>query len=198
MSTKNLLAHYFETHTTFSKNFALLLALLCGSKALLIQGPRDSGYSWIGYQLDIWRRPTFWLSVSNFKSVTSFTFLTKNYMRHHFWIFCNTSNCACLASFHDFSTVFQVFYVKYLMVELNVFFVTKTIYHTCIRFVKLIRACIFLIHSQKLVFCTMYFLLVFSRRTSPHLTRLWSTSTQLDFLKHQFSKEPRRLRSRRT
>ena len=61
--------------------------------------PVSRRYNWIVHPLDIGRTPAIFLSLSDFKSVTSVGFLNQNYMGHDFWILCKTSKRACLASF---------------------------------------------------------------------------------------------------
>ena len=68
---------------------------LCGSQSEWRLGAcrtswwtEKNGYSWIGCQLHVRRRPAFWLTMSDFKSVTIFEFPAKNYTGHVFWIFC--------------------------------------------------------------------------------------------------------------
>ena len=98
-------------------------------------------YSWIDCDIDIGRRPAFWLSMPDFRSVTSFGFLIKNYTGYVFGFFVKPQNGLVwrVFAFHFFVCVYQRVLGQTVDLGPLIGSLYHTGYRTRITWVKLVR-----------------------------------------------------------
>ena len=78
----------FLTHSGFAEVFKIHVVLILDELDKLPNNLKTQmNYSWIARQIHIGRALAFLLSMSDFKSETSFGFFSENYTRYCFWNF---------------------------------------------------------------------------------------------------------------